>query len=1379
MNERGGDANGRGAVAEKASEPPPSKVEALDGSNYEEWSGRMRSAFKRYKLLKIAVGEEKMPEEGEARERWIEKSAVLFDLILQSVNKEMFEHIKDLVEADDSRPRAWKLLRDVIQPNTLPMVIVLEKELAAISMRPGDDVKPTAEGYGAAGRGRGRGGWRGRGRGRSFGRGRGRGDYNEGHGSSSGRGSTRMEGTCWYCKKIGHPWFKCFSRPEGWAPPGMKPPSGERAQGGAVQGSGAQGEGTQGNAYPGLFLMVEDVHGHEGDVGSVGKVVMHPLTHWVIDSGCTSHMTPRADLLDEVKPPGKIKYVAAASGALLPVIGVGNAKVKGANGELVGLGNVLLVEGLSANLLSVRRLQKSKAEVTFGPTSCRAKLGKKVLWSLEEETSCIKDLWQLPIIPWNGKTPTTATAAAAKATAGGDATAPTDGVLEAVKKVQQQQKHSEVLAGVDASAAWAKASSRSGEADWETWHERLCHVNFPMLQKLVKDGSLKGLEVKGGVKEIGSCPTCLETKFSKFPFNSTTGPAKTPLALVHMDVVGPTRAPSLSGSCYFLTIVDDHTRAVWVYPLKSKGEVAAAVLKEWMPRAQRECGHKVKVIRSDNGGEFIGADFEGELKRKGIQHQLTVPYNPQQNGVAERFNRTLQEGARTLLGRAGLPDPFWVSALRQIALVKNRVLATVGDKEWIPYTKWYGSAPAVNMLRAFGCMVVFHVPKEKRGKLEASGRWGVHLGIAKDHKAWLLWDLTTQKLTVSRDVKFLESLYYKEWKQQQQKLPSTPLIVEADEVQQPSRQVEVAVSEEEMSGVTEEGGAAEVEQQQQQHESPPRVPHPPERPRRDVRPPVRLTYGGRGKSNVVQAGSVVEQIEEDEIAHCYWAPIPEPKTREEALNGPNGEKWKASEDEEFGSLIENETWDLCDLPPGKKAITSKMIYRHKYGPEGELTRYKSRLVARGFQQTKGKDYDEVFAPVGKGTTLRVLLAIAALLGWKIRQMDIVTAFLNGIIMEEVYMKQPEGLDDGSGRVCRLKKAIYGLKQAPRAWYHKLEEALLAGGFKKSECDPSLFLLQEKDEILMLLVYVDDILLFSASTALLDSAEQMLEMQFKCSKMGEVKYYLGMHVERDVEKGVLRLHQRKYCEGLAEKYGLQDGGKPATPLPSGFTVGPCADEEVVGKSDRKLFHSMVGSLNYAANHTRLDIAFSTSRLASVVSRPSHEQLEAAKRLVRYVSDTASVGLEYSGVRQRLQRGAADVKSGEMLLSCYTDASFNSVKADGTSIGGYVCLLGGGAVSWRSKKQNEVGLSSCETEYMALHHGAKEVVWLRRLLEDQRGRLLCDVIICYHILSASHPMFSTCMCGLNVQAFVCGVFWSLGMCFVLFLFEQGQRSKLRFL
>ncbi|CAI7897338.1 unnamed protein product [Closterium sp. NIES-54] len=233
----------------------------------------------------------------------------------------------------------------------------------------------------------------------------------------------------------------------------------------------------------------------------------------------------------------------------------------------------------------------------------------------------------------------------------------------------------------------------------------------------------------------------------------------------------------------------------------------------------------------------------------------------------------------------------------------------------------------------------------------------------------------------------------------------------------PSRQVQVTVSEEEISGVTEDGGEPEVEeqQQQQQQDAPPRTQRPPDRPRRDVRPPTRLNYPSFGKPKVVRAGSVAEQCDEDEIAHCYWAAVPEPKTLAEALSGPDAEKWKQSVKEEYDSLLENETWELCELPPGKKAISSKLTLR------------------------------------------------------------------------------PEGLDDGSGRLCRLKKAIYGLKQAPRAWYHELEETL-AGGLKKSECDHCLFLMQEKEQFLVLLVYVDDILLFSESSAMIERVEEMLEMQ---------------------------------------------------------------------------------------------------------------------------------------------------------------------------------------------------------------------------------------------------------------------------------------------
>ncbi|CAI7796705.1 unnamed protein product [Closterium sp. NIES-53] len=1059
----------------------------------------------------------------------------------------MFQHIKDLVELDDSGPKAWKLLRDVIQPNTLPMVIVLEKELAALSMKPGDGVKPvldkikdiyarmaaagsevsqmqqctkiisvldnswdnliptlnvqqdkwtpewlrqqilqedfrrrhtgggaankTAEGYGAAGGSRGRGGGRGRGRGRGFGRGRGRGDYNEGHVSSGGRGSTRMEGACWYCKKAGHPWFKCFSRHEGWAPPGMKPPSGERARGDAVQGSGAQGDGAQGKADPGMFLMVEDVQGSGGDVGSVGKVVMHPLTHWVIDSGCTSHMTPRADLLDEVKPPRKIKFVVAASGDLLPVIGVGNAKVMGANGELVGLGNVLLVEGLSANLLSVRRLQKSKAEVTFGPTSCRAKLGKLLLWNLEEKSSCIKDLWQLPIIPWKGKPPATAkAAAAAKATAGGEEIAPTAGALDAVKKVQQpQQPYGELLAGVDATGAWAKASSGNGEADWETWHERLCHVNIPMLQKLVKDGCLKGLEVKGGATEIGSCPTCLETKFTKFPFSSSTGPAKAPLALVHMDVVGPTRALSLSGSRYFLTIVDDHTRAVWVYPLKTKGEVAAAVLKEWMPRAQRESGHKVKVIRTDNGGEFIGADFEKVLKRKGIQHQLTVPYNPQQNGVAERFNRTLQEGARTLLGRAGLPDPFWVTALRQVVVVKNQVLATVGDKQWVPYTKWYGSAPAVNMLRTYGCMVVFHVPKEKRGKQEASGRW-VSSGAARSQPYYI--PLFQQVLGLPPSTG-----------------PTPPLLSPPPPESRPASPESRPAS----PGSHPESLVCTVcTGRRVLRQRPPPVPGTHSmtlRPSTALQrvplpspPASSLPNGLDPESDSLRAASPT--------VTCFLATaVTDPSFESSAASALVAELVDfaaACHLDYVASLVaESESASLCPHsvggtyvdevpPPGANIVSGMWICRLKRSP-GSPPVFKARYVARGFSQQQGVDFFQTFSPTPKMTTLRVVLHDAALQDYELHSLDFSTAFLQGSLHEEIWLRRPPGFTGAT---------------------------LSALGFAPSTADSSLFLCTDTTlPPFYVLVYVDDLVFATADSEALAHVKWEVQKRHTCTDLG--------------------------------------------------------------------------------------------------------------------------------------------------------------------------------------------------------------------------------------------------------------------------------------
>ncbi|CAI7759296.1 unnamed protein product, partial [Closterium sp. NIES-53] len=417
--------------------------------------------------------------------------------------------------------------------------------------------------------------------------------------------------------------------------------------------------------------------------------------------------------------------------------------------------------------------------------------------------------------------------------------------------------------------------------------------------------------------------------------------------------------------------------------------------------------------------------------------------------------------------------------------------------------------------------------------------------------------------------------------------------------------------------------------------------------------------------------------EEDEPAYCFLASAPEePASMEEALAGPDREKWLVSRDAEYQSLLENGTWDLVVLPEGKKAVQCKWVLRIKTDDKGQVTIYKSRLVAKGFIKKEKQEFNEIFAPTAKPPTLRVLLAEAAVSGKSIIQMDISTAFLNGILEEDVYMTQPPGYEDGTGRVCKLKKSIYGLKQAPRCWYQKLAAVLEEMGFRTSSCDESLFLKGEGEKLVLFLVYVDDILLFSSSMKKIHKVQQQLMNNFKCKTLGEVKYYLGMHVERDLDHRWLKLHQEKFIKELGEKYGIENKRKVATPLPAEFKLNP-----------------------------------------------SEEQVDAAERVVKYLNSHPSIGVQYSASAQVKQKGVEVLKEkGERLgedklfLTCFTDATWASEMDDSSSVGGYICVVGGGPVSWRSKKQTETALSSVESEYMAMFHGVKVVIWLTRLLKE---------------------------------------------------------------
>ncbi|CAI7756865.1 unnamed protein product [Closterium sp. NIES-53] len=309
----------------------------------------------------------------------------------------------------------------------------------------------------------------------------------------------------------------------------------------------------------------------------------------------------------------------------------------------------------------------------------------------------------------------------------------------------------------------------------------------------------------------------------------------------------------------------------------------------------------------------------------------------------------------------------------------------------------------------------------------------------------------------------------------------------------------------------------------------------------------------------------------------------DPFTKKFLQHHHHHKEWKKPMESELKSIEENDMWELVELPEGRKAITSKWLFKIKSDADGKIEHYKSRLVAKGYQQKEKVDYKELFAPVVKPTTLRTLLAGATIEGWVVKQMDVTTAFLNGILEEEIFMAQPEGFDDGSDRVWKLKKALCGLKQAPRERYLKLRDVLEEIEFTPSSADHYLFMLGEGEKRSFMVVYVDDILIFSPSSDLVKEVMLKLQDKFKCKALGDVSFYLGLHMERDVEKHCTRVHQRKYLEALAANFG-QSEGHVATPFPSGFKCVKGPEEESVGEEESCHFHSLVGSLMYATVNT---------------------------------------------------------------------------------------------------------------------------------------------------------------------------------------------------
>ena len=787
------------------------------------------------------------------------------------------------------------------------------------------------------------------------------------------------------------------------------------------------------------------------------------------------------------------------------------------------------------------------------------------------------------------------------------------------------------------------------------WHCRLGHISENRMKKLHSDGLLTSFDFES----YETCEACLLGKMTKAPFTGLPERTLDLLELIHTDVCGPMSTTARGGFQYFITFTDDFSRYGYVYLMKHKSE-SLEKFKEFQNEVENQRGKKIKALRSDRGGEYLSHEFSNHLKSCGIVPQLTPPGTPQRNGVSERRNRTLLDMVRSMMSQSDLPLSFWGYALETAAFTLNRVPSKSVVKT--PYEMWTGKTPSLSFLKIWGCEV--YVKRLQSDKLTPKSDKCMFVGYPKETLGYYFYHRSEGKVFVARNGVFLEKEFLKREKSKQK--------VYLEEVQdEPVGQ-----------DSTSDANVAEQVETSMARESPPQ-------PRRSAR-----LREARGEVLLLGNGEVL-LLDNDE-----------PATYSEAMMDPDSEKWHVAMRSEIDSMGENQVWNLVDPPDGVRPIECKWIYKKKKDMDGNVHIYKARLVAKGFRQVQGVDYDETFSPVAMLKSIRIILAIAAYFDYEIWQMDVKTAFLNGNLDEDVYMIQPEGFVDpiNAGKICKLQKSIYGLKQASRSWNIRFDEVIKGLGFHQNEEEACVYKKESGSAVVFLILYVDDILLIGNDIPMLESVKASLKKSFSMKDLGEAAYILGIRIYRDRSKRLIGLSQDTYIDKVLKRFNMEQSKKGFIPMSHGKHLSQMQCPATANERERMSkvpYASAIGSIMYAMISTRPDVSYAISATSRYQADPGEDHWTAVKGILKYLRRTKDMFLVYGGKE-------------ELVVTGYTDASFQTDPDELKSQSGFVFTINGGAVSWKSSKQETVTDSTTEAEYIAASESAKEGVWIRKFL-----------------------------------------------------------------
>ena len=822
----------------------------------------------------------------------------------------------------------------------------------------------------------------------------------------------------------------------------------------------------------------------------------------------------------------------------------------------------------------------------------------------------------------------------------------------------------------------------AAKESWDTWHRRYGHIGYSGLQAL-RDKNLVHGFLPDPRSAKSDCVPCTQAKLAHTPFPSTATHTSAVGKVTHIDLWGKYAVHSIHGNQYYILFVDDYSRYVTVNFLKSKTQATQNVRDYLTHLIARDIAPL--AIRVDRGTEFVNEDLRTWCTQRGIDIQMTAPYSPSQNGVAERMNRTLVELARAMLTARQLPEFLWEPAVAHAAYLRNRSFSrAVPDAT--PYERRHGAKPDVSHFREFGSQVwiLTEGPNVPRKMLPKSIE-RTFMGFDDGARAVKYYSKDTRKVLTSWNYHFINP------DNTPSNLPDHDLSHDSSREGEPSGNIPDNVPSPSTQGTT--SSRSKKRSADEEGDTIPRKTRGVCLDFKRLNDPFSDTEEEDEDTMVA-----VQLMIHDESYNA--ATSDSPISLADAKNSPDWPKWEEAIRVELEVLRGMRTWVLVDKPPDAVPIANKWVFVTKTNNTGEIVKYKARLVAKGCSQRPGFDYNETYSPVVRIETIRAILALVPQMDLRVQQMDIKGAYLNGTLKENVYMRQPEGYSDGTNRICHLKKTIYGLKQSGREWNNNLNEGLQSLGFTQLLSDSCAYIRRHGKDFEILTAWVDDLLLFTTSEEGMRALKAQIAEHWGVTDLGEPSKIIGIEILRASDS--ISITQRQYIETILRKEGMERANPVAVPMDPNNLPVPNPDPGEDNRSNP--YAQLLGELQYLATSTRPDISFAVHRLASYTANPSMQHYSMLKRVLRYLAGTRNYGITY---RKNLQPITP--------FHGFSDAGFANTD-ERKSTTGLVFLSAGGAISWRSKKQSLSAQSTTEAEYIALATAGNESRWLRNLYSE---------------------------------------------------------------